>query len=341
MTTNDYRLLSKNIIDDSSSVKERKKKVFKNDKTSSINKSTLSLHIAAYEDLVHLKPLDGENTYEKDERMKSSLIKKLKHAFSESANENPFEFPRTQEGDTVADPEVMQFKASQKLLDPHGMTFGNLDFQQLPIGFGSSGSGENIGIDMAQLNKVMKKMTGVPSPNSPMITRVVFSDAVLATPLNALVWDQREMNILIVPFLMGNPLTRVGHFTIGAFFLQGVRRCFFLDSLHRPPHELFTKCKTKMERIYGHFDLASHEECNSLCHLQENNPFCATYAFKNVEELYFRGTARLMDPFKIADETKRLNMILNDEYIGWPDTLQEEYEKMNEFKKVWDKITKK
>uniref|UniRef100_A0AC34FBX6 Uncharacterized protein n=1 Tax=Panagrolaimus sp. ES5 TaxID=591445 RepID=A0AC34FBX6_9BILA len=69
--------------------------------SSVINNSILSLHIAAYE--------NSNEIYEKDEE--KGLIKKWKNAIIQ----NPFEFPRQQENQKI-EPEIMQFKASQRLL---------------------------------------------------------------------------------------------------------------------------------------------------------------------------------------------------------------------------------
>uniref|UniRef100_A0A914YZ66 ubiquitinyl hydrolase 1 n=1 Tax=Panagrolaimus superbus TaxID=310955 RepID=A0A914YZ66_9BILA len=95
-------------------------------KSKSANNSTLSLHIAAYENSVEDKT-DSNGSKRDDSKSKSektALIKKWntsKQGFIDSLLfiQNPFEFPRQQEDEDNYDPEVMQFKASQRLLNPN------------------------------------------------------------------------------------------------------------------------------------------------------------------------------------------------------------------------------
>uniref|UniRef100_A0A914Q3U6 Uncharacterized protein n=1 Tax=Panagrolaimus davidi TaxID=227884 RepID=A0A914Q3U6_9BILA len=84
------------------------------------NKSTLSLHISAYEnsnEAVALGLFDDENIEElKKEKLGS--IKISKHCFTDRLM-NPFEFPRQQNENQRNEPEIMPFNVSQRLLNPN------------------------------------------------------------------------------------------------------------------------------------------------------------------------------------------------------------------------------
>uniref|UniRef100_A0AC35FBG4 Uncharacterized protein n=1 Tax=Panagrolaimus sp. PS1159 TaxID=55785 RepID=A0AC35FBG4_9BILA len=85
----------------------------KNERTlKTINKSTLSLHIAAYENSV------GTTNFvdEKKECFKQETVKQPFTDSLVSVIQKPFEFPRQQETEEAKMPEVAQFKASQRLL---------------------------------------------------------------------------------------------------------------------------------------------------------------------------------------------------------------------------------
>uniref|UniRef100_A0AC34FG84 Uncharacterized protein n=1 Tax=Panagrolaimus sp. ES5 TaxID=591445 RepID=A0AC34FG84_9BILA len=98
---------------------------FKKSKSSSKN-STLSLHIAAYENSVDYDTADsndGKTEDSKSKNQKANSMKKWeasKQVFTGliSFNENSFEFTRQQE-DQSNHSEVMQFKASQRLRNPN------------------------------------------------------------------------------------------------------------------------------------------------------------------------------------------------------------------------------
>uniref|UniRef100_A0A914Z0K2 Uncharacterized protein n=1 Tax=Panagrolaimus superbus TaxID=310955 RepID=A0A914Z0K2_9BILA len=93
-------------------------------KSKSANNSTLSLHIAAYENSIESLPTDSNGSKSDDDDEKAILIKKWntsKQSFIDSLSliQNPFEFPRQQEEDATNTPEIMQFKASQQLRHPN------------------------------------------------------------------------------------------------------------------------------------------------------------------------------------------------------------------------------
>uniref|UniRef100_A0AC35GHE8 Uncharacterized protein n=1 Tax=Panagrolaimus sp. PS1159 TaxID=55785 RepID=A0AC35GHE8_9BILA len=82
------------------------------------NNRTLSLHISAYKNSINTSAASEFNV-----EKKSNGIKKFEKQLLNSTLiiQNPFEFPRQQENDENSDkniPEIAQFKASQKLLNP-------------------------------------------------------------------------------------------------------------------------------------------------------------------------------------------------------------------------------
>uniref|UniRef100_A0AC34FYC7 Uncharacterized protein n=1 Tax=Panagrolaimus sp. ES5 TaxID=591445 RepID=A0AC34FYC7_9BILA len=75
------------------------------------NSSTLSLHIATYENSIQADVTDDAKRGAQS-RKNLMMVKQF-----DDYLQNPFEFPRQQD-DRTSKPEVMQFQASQKLLNP-------------------------------------------------------------------------------------------------------------------------------------------------------------------------------------------------------------------------------
>uniref|UniRef100_A0AC35G5H1 Uncharacterized protein n=1 Tax=Panagrolaimus sp. PS1159 TaxID=55785 RepID=A0AC35G5H1_9BILA len=88
--------------------------------SNTINNSTLSLQIAAYENSNEADALNvfGDENIEGLKEEKFGSIKTSKQCFTDNLKSrvNPFEFPR-QENEKVSQPEVSQYKASQRLLN--------------------------------------------------------------------------------------------------------------------------------------------------------------------------------------------------------------------------------
>uniref|UniRef100_A0A914PTH7 Uncharacterized protein n=1 Tax=Panagrolaimus davidi TaxID=227884 RepID=A0A914PTH7_9BILA len=93
------------------SEKENLMKMVKEVSTSSIDRGTLSLHIAIYENILEAC---GDKS---DQKRIEKVIKTLSDPFPPTI-QNPFEFVR-QQNDHVSEPELANFKASQDLLSPN------------------------------------------------------------------------------------------------------------------------------------------------------------------------------------------------------------------------------
>uniref|UniRef100_A0A914Q3J5 Uncharacterized protein n=1 Tax=Panagrolaimus davidi TaxID=227884 RepID=A0A914Q3J5_9BILA len=99
-----------NLINDKTENKEFKKLWKTNSYSNTTNSSSISLHIAAYENSANEDLQTG----------KSDSIKNEKQIFTAGTfvTQNSFEFPR-QENEEAKVPEVSNFKASQRLLNPN------------------------------------------------------------------------------------------------------------------------------------------------------------------------------------------------------------------------------
>uniref|UniRef100_A0AC35FEV0 Uncharacterized protein n=1 Tax=Panagrolaimus sp. PS1159 TaxID=55785 RepID=A0AC35FEV0_9BILA len=80
------------------------------------NNSTLSLHIEAYEN-----SFDCFTDLNRNENGGLKISKENKQLYHDSMAfiQTPFEFPRQQQGNQINTPEVMEYKANQKFLNPN------------------------------------------------------------------------------------------------------------------------------------------------------------------------------------------------------------------------------
>uniref|UniRef100_A0AC35GQG0 Uncharacterized protein n=1 Tax=Panagrolaimus sp. PS1159 TaxID=55785 RepID=A0AC35GQG0_9BILA len=133
------------------------KKSWKNENTLiTTNKSTISLHIAAHENSNEAAAsglFDDENI-EGFKLGKLRSIKTSEHCFTDRLM-NPFEFPRQQNENQRKEPEVMQFKTSQRTLGSQPPTTSEqieINGEQMPPGAGAAGS------NFFQLRKALLKI---------------------------------------------------------------------------------------------------------------------------------------------------------------------------------------
>uniref|UniRef100_A0A914PGT8 HTH CENPB-type domain-containing protein n=1 Tax=Panagrolaimus davidi TaxID=227884 RepID=A0A914PGT8_9BILA len=104
---------------------EEAQEQLKKTSNSTTNNSTLSLHIAAYENSIENTSVAVRVCKRKSSNKSWLNVKRI-------VKSSPFEIPRQQHSSTV--PEVMQFKASQRLLDPNKDTDASYPRLGHPIG---------------------------------------------------------------------------------------------------------------------------------------------------------------------------------------------------------------
>jgi hypothetical protein len=100
----------------------------KNDSINSTKNSTLSLHISAYENSTEDTVFDDSF----NENDKKVLIKGKSVFDSTVFIQNPFSFPR-QQNDIPSEPELSQFKSTQRLRNPNEASHNRLQQQVQPI----------------------------------------------------------------------------------------------------------------------------------------------------------------------------------------------------------------
>uniref|UniRef100_A0AC35F2E7 Uncharacterized protein n=1 Tax=Panagrolaimus sp. PS1159 TaxID=55785 RepID=A0AC35F2E7_9BILA len=105
---------------------EKSQKGWKNENVTSANaNSALSLHITAYENFIEASNSDNFETKKNKSRKENKnekTWKNVKQIFARTFASS-FEIPRQKEDQIMSEPEIMQFKATQKLLDPNQLNF--------------------------------------------------------------------------------------------------------------------------------------------------------------------------------------------------------------------------
>uniref|UniRef100_A0A914Q4Q0 Uncharacterized protein n=1 Tax=Panagrolaimus davidi TaxID=227884 RepID=A0A914Q4Q0_9BILA len=105
------------------------KEQWKKDSSNTTNKSTLSLHIAIYGKTFEThesETFDDKNIGDLKKKKFDSIKDTNFNATSTFVIQNPFEFPRQQNG-KLPEPELSQFKASQRLFNPNEALKENSD----------------------------------------------------------------------------------------------------------------------------------------------------------------------------------------------------------------------
>uniref|UniRef100_A0AC34FEV4 Uncharacterized protein n=1 Tax=Panagrolaimus sp. ES5 TaxID=591445 RepID=A0AC34FEV4_9BILA len=339
-----------------------KKDKFKKKESSITQSSTLALHIACYENTMEAEA-DSESAEKEDLKdSKKGLIKKwdiskqFLSGLSSPNIQNPFEFPRQQESEEARQPEVVQFKASQKLLDPKKCIDGknqadasNVYRQKLRHYAAGDGDASNVNpaqevfepllsrrydrillrnqtrndddllLKEVQIDKIFKCLQQSAGNSRILYLSVaqIHSDSVLPSLQN--------VDIIVSPF----PGTKNGHFVLAVFNLTTkIPWRFLMEPNHKyrqfkkMKEALETKIKAQLGPDFKFENDKTKRDCDRLIVKRTDSYNDGILVCRAAEDIFFTGWVKLWDPFDVNDERERYQRIfdiLNNDWDGvWP-----------------------
>uniref|UniRef100_A0AC34F045 Uncharacterized protein n=1 Tax=Panagrolaimus sp. ES5 TaxID=591445 RepID=A0AC34F045_9BILA len=268
------------------------------EKDSCNNKSTLSLHIAAYEDSI-------EDTGEESE---GNLEKK----------DDQHEFPRQQEGNGTEEPEIMQFKASKKLLNPCQEAVPTYGCSDSTL-FSDSTKWNLVTLNKDTINHFFSCLTKKYG-NNVIILNLEDSIEQQIEALKKLLLLFKRDTLLVAAFHI------VNKYTLGIFEMATLDAFYFNTTLPYDDELARHFCAVKNtleEALTSHFHkeykfkVASYEQAEALMNEQPWPERTAAHVCRIVEELCRSKSIKILHPFDIEEEEKRIKELIILTYPEW------------------------